>query len=235
MSVISIAICDSIETEANSLREILTELIPNSKIRIFRSTELFLVDFQNRNSYRAIFLRMEINGMNGIETAKEIRKKDAFVPLIIMCGFEKYYKDAFEVFAWQYLLTPISFEDAERAIYPLKLKWDNEKEPVLYYKYNSQMNTIPHSRILYISSSLHNVNIHLDDGTCVHCRTKIDKFEEQLENSTFIRCHQSFFVNMEAVKRLCGNTFVIGDDIIPISRSRLKKVQEQYSLYLKHY
>lgn len=234
MSIITIAVCDRNATEADTLRSYLKQLIPESDVRLFDRTELLLENiYDGQNPYNAIFLRMEALGMNGIEAARAIRKEDLYVPLIILCGSEKYYKEAFEVFAWQYLLTPVDRKDVERTVYPLKRLWGNMEERVLHYRYRSQIYTLPHSRILYISSNLHTVNFHLEDGTCVHCRGKLATFEEQLKNSSFIRCHQSFFVNMDAVTSMKIDTFVVKGEIVPISRSYIKEVQERYSLYLK--
>lgn len=234
MSIISIAVCDRNAAEADVLRKYLSDLIPNSDVCLFGSTDCLLESmFDGHNPYKAIFLRMEPSGMDGIEAARVIRKNDLYVPLIILCGVEKYYKEAFEVFAWQYLLTPVGLKDVERAINPLKCLWKNTKERVLYYRFRSQICTLPHSRILYISSDLHTVNFHLEDGSCAHCRGKLADFEEQLKESTFVRCHQSFFVNMEAVTSIEKDTFAVKGELVPISRSYIRDVQTKYSLYLQ--
>lgn len=234
MNVIAIAICDRNVSESGTLRKYLEELIPGVDVRIFDKTETLLQTIrEGRSPYSVIFLRMEALGINGIEAAREIRKNNVYVPLIILCGSEKYYKEAFEVFAWQYLLTPVDKNDVERAIRPLKRLWGSMEERVLYYRYRSQIYTLPHSHILYISSNLHTVNFHLEDGTSVHCRGKLAAFEEQLKDSNFIRCHQSFFVNMDAVTSMKIDTFVVKGNIVPISRSYIKDVQVKYNDYLK--
>ncbi len=234
MNVITIAVCDRNVSEANILQEYLQQLVPGVNVRMFDKTDVLLQTIRKgRNPYKAVFLRMEAVGMDGIAAAREIRRIDQFVPLIIVCGSEKYYKEAFEVFAWQYLLSPISFKDVEKAVYPLKRLWGDMEERVLYYRYRSQIYTLPHSRIQYISSNLHTVNFHLNDGTSVHCRGKLGTFEEQLKDSSFVRCHQSFFVNMDAITTMKNDSFVVKGGIVPISRSYIKDVQTQYSEYIR--
>ncbi len=234
MNIITIAVCDRNEHEAGTLQKHLEQLIPGADVRIFDKSEALLRTIQKeRNPYKLIFLRMESMGMNGIETAREIRKSDIYVPLIILCGSEKYYKEAFEVFAWQYLLTPVNIKELERAISPLKYLWGSLEERMLYYRYRSRIYTLPHNKVQYISSNLHTVNFHLNDGTVIHCRGKLVEFEEQLEGSSFLRCHQSFFVNMDAVTSMKLDSFSVKGAIVPISRSRIREVQEKYSEYLK--
>lgn len=136
-------------------------------------------------------------------------------------------------FAFQYLLKPVEKEKLSKVLKPLMEFWSEEKEPMLHFRYRSQMYTLRHSQICYISSSLHTVNFHLTDGRCIQCRGKLNDFSEQLEGSALVRCHQSFFVNMSAVTGMKTDSFILGDTMIPISRSFAKTVQETYEKYLK--
>ena len=85
---------------------------------------------------------------------------------------------------------------------------------------------------MYISSSLHTVNFHLTNGKEFHCRGKLADFEHQLKNSHIIRCHQSFFVNMESIIGMKSNSIIMENMVIPISRTYMKEVQERYLQYL---
>ena len=58
-------------------------------------------------------------------------------------------------------------------------------------------------------------------------------FEKQLENSTFLRCHQSFIINMERITGAKNGSFRIGDHVIPISRSYNRVAHEKYDEYLR--
>ena len=73
----------------------------------------------------------------------------------------------------------------------------------------------------------------MTDGSTLQCRGKLKDFEKQLENSTFLRCHQSFIVNMERVTGAKTDSFRIGENVIPISRSYNKTAHERYGEYLQ--
>lgn len=234
MNLITVAVCDRCVSETSLLQKSLEQIIPEVSVRIFEKPEELLRTIRKeRNPYRVIFLKVGSGGVNGIETAREIRKEHIYVPIIILSDSEKYYREAFQVFAWQYLLTPVDHRELERALYPLKCLWGNMEERMLHYRYRSQVYTLPHSRIMYISSNLHTVNFHLSDGTSVHCRGKLADFEDQLKDSNFIRCHQSFFVNMDAITSMKNDSFVVRNQIVPISRSYSRDVQIQYMGYLR--
>lgn len=48
-----------------------------------------------------------------------------------------------------------------------------------------------------------------------------------------MRCHQSFIVNMERITGAKTESFSIGENVIPISRSYNKTAHERYEEYLQ--
>lgn len=234
MKPTTVAICDDQIEDAEILEQIVREILPESVCSIFSTGESLLKAFSAKvNPFQLIFLDIHMKGKNGIKTAEEIRKCDKLVPIIFVSVSQDHYKEAFDVFAYQYILKPINKLKVQNALEPLLGVLRSESVPVLYFRYRSQMYTIRHSLIKYISSSLHTVNFHLTDGKIVQCRGKLNDFSEQLQGSSFVRCHQSFFVNMDFVTSMKMDTFELGEDLIPISRSLSKDVQMQYENYLK--
>ena len=53
------------------------------------------------------FLDIEMPGKNGMETARNIRKKDARMLLVFLTGYREYVFDGYEVDALDYLLKPV--------------------------------------------------------------------------------------------------------------------------------
>lgn len=141
------------------------------------------------------------------------------------------------VFAFQYLLKPVDVEKLKKILEFLYInvrKYSEfiRKERVICFKYRSQLYTIKHNEVQYISSSLHTVTFYLDDGSEIHCRGKLSDFDEQLRDSMFLRCHQSFFVNISKVIGMKTDGFIMKDFTVPISRTYMKEAQKQYRKYL---
>lgn len=72
----------------------------------------------------------------------------------------------------------------------------------------------------------------MEDGSVIHCRGKLSDFENQLKDSTFLRCHQSFFINLSKTMGMKADGFIMKDITVPISRTYLKESQRQYREYL---
>ena len=157
--------------------------------------------------------------------------------IIFVTGTEKYYREAFDVFAFQYLLKPVDVEKLKKVLEFLYInvrKYSEfiRKERVICFKYRPQLYTIKHNEVQYISSSLHTVTFYMDDGSEIHCRGKLSDFDEQLKDSMFLRCHQSFFVNISKVIGMKTDGFIMKDFTVPISRTYMKEAQKQYRKYL---
>lgn len=234
MTITTIAICDDVLEDAQLLRDHLQKILPGAEANLFSSGEQLIDSLEKKgNPYSAIFLDIHMPGRDGIETARTVRIHDLFVPIIFVSGSDEYYREAFDVFAFNYLKKPIERKALEHVLYPLMCKWGEKDERVLHFRYRSQVYTIRHNQVTYISSSLHTVNFHLVDGRVVHCRGKLSDFDDQLKNSTFLRCHQSFYVNMEEIDAMKNDSFTLKESIIPISRSYSREAHARYTQYLK--
>ena len=203
MAVITIAVCDEIRKDAQKLYRQLSTLLPDAEILIYRSRQSLLDGLtEGHKICNVVFMGLDGENGKSLETVRAIRLRGNYIPVIMVAENEKFYKEAFEVFAFNYLTKPV--ESGE----------------------------LQHNSLAYISSSLHNVTFHLTDGKKLSCRARLGDFAGQLSDSNFMRCHQSFCINLEKVNTLKKNSFVIGQTEIPISRAYLKTARKKYKDYL---
>lgn len=144
-----------------------------------------------------------------------------------------FYKEAFEVFAFNYITKPVGIGELEHVMKPILHSCELDGGKALHFQYRTQIYTLQHRRLVYISSSLHNVVFHLTDGTVIRCRARLADFSDQLADSSFLRCHQSFLINLDKVTSLNKNSFMVGGTEIPISRNYLKNSRQKYKDYLE--
>ena len=79
------------------------------------------------------------------------------------------------------------------------------------------------SDLVYIKSDDHYLQIYLSSGKKYLVRGKIKQIREELPPN-FIQCHRSYIVNSNFVKKINRESLIlIGNDIIPISRSYRNK------------
>ena len=78
------------------------------------------------------------------------------------------------------------------------------------------------------------VYIYTNTQGPVKVYNRLNCFEEEVADVRFLRCHQSYFINMDYVVRVEDSDFVMSDkSIIPIRKSGRKLIIKKYEGYLK--
>lgn len=233
MAVMTIAICDEIRKDAQKLYRQLSTLVPEAEILQYRTRESLLEGLaEGHKVCNLIFLGLDGEQGRSLETVRAMRLNGNYIPVVMVAENENFYKEAFEVFAYNYLTKPVDSGELEHVLIPVLEACEREGGRALHFHYRTQVYTLRHSHLAYISSSLHNVTFHLTDGKKLSCRARLGDFAGQLSDSSFLRCHQSFCINMEKVTSLNKNSFVVGQTEIPISRAYLKYARKKYKDYL---
>ena len=101
---LNIAVCD----DEKAIREQINELIEKEKAGI--STDLYETGdalLAADKKFDIVFLDIQMEGTDGIETAKKLRVKDEDTILIFITGIREYVFQAFDVAAFHYLLKPV--------------------------------------------------------------------------------------------------------------------------------
>lgn len=165
-----IAICDDEREICEELQEMIIRQMPDCEVAAFTSGEELL---ESRFPYDILFLDIQMEGMNGISTARELRKRKEEVILIFITAVREYVFDAFDVSAFHYLLKPVSVgkmaEVLERAVREVKKR---QKDSV---------------KKLLIQTRTRNVMIPVKE--MIEIYATMSELEEQLGDS-FFRCHR---------------------------------------------
>lgn len=160
-----------------------------------------------------VLLDVEMPGVSGVDCARELQDSDPQTILIFATAHDKYMADAFEVYAFDYLLKPFKAERAlatlERAKSVLKTREDaaQSARPVeprpqsgrILLKHRDGVSVINMEDILLVqreerATVLYTVN----DGRYVTGDSLAD-VEARLDPALFMRCHKSYIINLSHV------------------------------------
>ena len=153
--MLNLVICDDERTLRNDLRKVLeTELElcgQTFKIAEFDCGES-LVRALNDSVFDIIFLDIEMKGLDGVATAREIRKRTSAPEIIFVTSYPDFVFQGYEVQALNYILKPYQKEKIISVLHTAleRLGRDSEK----YYMVESRGQTLrlPLSRIKYFFS-----------------------------------------------------------------------------------
>lgn len=233
--MLNIAICDDEKAFSYKLENILNEIVEEEKIHVdivvYQSGSELVGEIQkNEIRYDIIFLDIEMEGMNGLETAKELRKLDEIAMLIYISSHKSYAIEAFEVQPFQFLVKPIDKE----LIYKYFMKaYEKIMAANFYfhYKYKKDYYKVIVSDILYFESEKRIVWIHLKEGKVKKVYYKLNDIEKHMKNGKveFLRVHKSFLVNSQyIIKKAYDHVELVDGTKLDISEDRRKGISERY-------
>lgn len=181
-----------------------------------------------------VFLDIQMDGLDGIETAKRLRKRQDDIVLIFVTGNKEYVFDALDLYAFHYLLKPVDenkFQEVlERAAGEVAKK--KEKRFLFLKKRNL---TLDQADILYIESRAKKVEIHTDGfKDIIEIYATMEELEGQL-GEDFYRCHRSYIVNMAHITEYDNGTITItnGDNVY-LTKKKYGDFVKTYMWYLQN-
>jgi DNA-binding LytR/AlgR family response regulator len=227
-----IAICDDDGTDAGLLLESIRRYEQKRGIECFVSvfssgTDLLEQFKQQRPNYDLLFLDVMMPGVDGIHTGIEIRNTGSRIPILYLSSSRDFAVESYEVEASGYLVKPL--EDA-RIFACLDKYLHSPAEQYLAVKINGAFHYYPYREIRYLESRGHTVHIHLHNSTA-HWVGKLSELEDKLKDPRFLRCHQSYLINMDEVFRVEEQFVMDGGERVPIRVRERRKITEQYYRY----
>lgn len=180
-------------------------------------------EFTERNSfdYDIVIMDIEMPKMNGLEAAKKLRDKDSVVAIIFITNMAQYAIKGYEVNAIDYIVKPVPYftfkSKIEKAIQYCQKHIDYD----FTISTLNGMERIQVSSIYYIAVLNHSLSIHTTSGT-IEVSGSLSKMEEKLKNMDFSRCNSCYLVNLRHVAGFKDDMIKVGDDYLPISRSKKK-------------
>jgi DNA-binding LytR/AlgR family response regulator len=186
---------------------------------------------KEHNPYDIIFLDIEMDGLDGIETAKKIRVFDENVIIIYVTSHTQYVYDAFEVFPLRFLVKPVEYEKFKE-IFLIAYEKLKKSKRMIYLNIDKKTVRINCSEIYYIESDKRILIFHTKDDT-IRAYGKLNDYASQLYKNDFIQVHKSYLVNFNHVDKFSPDSLEISDGIIiPISEKNRRYVKEEHMKYI---
>ena len=98
-----IAVCDDEKEIRDMLAEKIEKLYPEADLLLYQSGEELLITDAEPD---ILLLDIQMSGKNGMETARELRRKNKNTILIFVTALEDFVFQAFDVGAFHYLVKP---------------------------------------------------------------------------------------------------------------------------------
>ena len=230
--LIRIAIVDDEKVIREQIKKLIENKFQECAIDTYSSGEELL---QADKCYDIAFLDIQMDGMNGIDTARVLRQKADDMVLIFVTGVKEYVFDAFDVVAFHYLIKPIDEQKFmsvfERAVVEAGKK-KQQANGQLFVKTRYRNVTLEQKEIVYIESRGKKVEIHTKTDI-VDAYAGIGELEKQLQRN-FYRCHRGYLVNLAYITEYSNDSITLNNgECIILAKEKYAEFVKVYMRYLK--
>lgn len=231
--MIHVAICDDERSFVEDLQKLLEEYSLETGEEI-RTTAYYdgreLIEGYSP-AIDLIFLDIQMEIVDGLQTAGRIREMDGKVEIIFLTTLTRYGLEGYKYQATNYIIKPLKYVRLKSEMDKFLERHRREESPWMVIfndggKYRISLNTLR-----YVETFNRNLLFHTEEDNIV-CYKKMKEMEQELKDKGFARCHTSYMVNLfyvKGVKKL--EIELVTGEIIPISQPRRKEFMERLTEY----
>lgn len=182
--------------------------------------------------YDAIFMDIDLPGMNGLDAVKNLRLRNNNNLVIFVTNLSQFAVNGYSVNAFDFIVKPLNQ-------YEFKMKIDRIINAISTNKgikiiINSARNKyIVNSKdLIYVEVEKHNIIYHTINGN-IKAINSMKNVINQLKSSCFALCNQCYYVNLSYVKGIVDDVVIVHNDKLLISKPKRKEFINKLNKYLR--
>lgn len=230
-----IAICDDEMCVRKQQRAYIKEYDEKQSFVIeeFSSGEELIQSLKNKH-FDIIFLDIEMDKINGIDTAKLIRIENYKTIIIFVSSHKEYVFDSFDCEAFNFIVKPI-IQEKFNNIFTKAIEKYKFLNKAITIHWKGTVIELPIEKIKYFESYKRHIIFHTYDGEFQMFANLSDVLNE-LSMYGFIQAHQGYVVNMNLIRRFIGSDIILVDGTkVPMSCRKKNDVMTKYAKYVERY
>ena len=182
----------------------------------------------------AIFCDINMPDLSGMDFVKSL----PVPPLVVFTtAYSEYAVEGFKVDAVDYLLKPFGLTDFQRAAQKVKQRYDLvntatvsdvDEDDAIFLKTEYKVVRLQISDIRYVEGMSEYLKIHVEgQPKPLIVLLSMKKMEERLPQSSFMRIHRSYIINLKKIKELNKNRVILDTDTyLPIGDNYKEQFQD---------
>ena len=231
-----IAICDDEPAQLKLLSGLVRKWAAERRVPVqvetFPSAEAFQFAWAGDRSYFVVLLDIQMEGVSGIELAKQLRRESEELAIIFVTGIPDYIGEGYDLAALHYLLKPVR-EEKLFACLDRAARQERNEPVILLTGSEGETLRVPQREIQYIEAFAHTVEVHTGRGV-IEARVGLNALEQELEPEWFVRSHRSYLVGLRYVARLGKTELYLDSGVsVPISRRLFGEVNGAFVRYYR--
>lgn len=175
-----------------------------------------LISLVEEHHPHLVFLDVEMPKMTGVEAAHVIQDLDPRIVMIFATAHDCYMGDAFEVYAFDYLVKPFKLERVMQTLSRARERILGKKEGALptpavrkntgagrlMLRHREGVSFVATQDILLIQREERSTVIYTTGGGRYVTGDSLSETEERLDPQLFFRCHKSYIINLSRISAI---------------------------------
>ena len=172
-----------------------------------------LIDLVEKKRPNVVFLDVEMPGKTGVECGRLIQDLDPSIILIFATAHDQYMGDAFEVYAFDYLIKPFKVERVLQTLDRIRERYLRENDTPLpaisrpaslatgrlMLRHKDGVSFLDMNDILLIQREDRSTVIYTEGGGRYMTSDTLSDTEARLDRQVFFRCHKSYIINLNKI------------------------------------
>ena len=228
-----IAVCDDNILFQEEIKNLLYEYFGrlSVEIKLFSNGMEFLRAVQSiSNPFDLVFMDIEMPGLDGLETSRQLRKKNRDLFLIFLSSHTELAFDGYEVDAFRFLTKPVKRDKLWKAL----SDWEKSRlsEERICFNLGDRSQVLSWSEIQYIQSENVYVNV-VTVSQRILVRMKMKELEKKMPESMFFKPHRSYLVNLKHILSFDSKKIRMADGLeVPLSRRNAAEFRNRMMKFL---
>lgn len=223
----NLAICDDepiiLSEIERRVKKALTGFNLQPSIYTYTSGEDLITDFENGIDFDLVILDLSLKGIDGLETAKQLKEKSKSIMIVFCTGYDP-YPELFKVHPYGFLYKGFSEEKMNREIVDILQELENSRKngQFVLFDGNEAKNIFIRDIVCVEGTKRGSTLLVTDKKTGEESRVLIKESLEEIWNQypELIRIHKSYLVNVHHIVSNKMNKVLLHDGkVLSVSRS----------------
>ncbi|RKI41132.1 FHA domain-containing protein [bacterium D16-51] len=237
--MLRIAICDRDKNQQSQLLGYIannTEISDDYVTECFSDAHAVQKRLKERDfNFDLLFLGLEADGKEGLFLASYMREQKVDIDIIFLALNHEFIEEGFRFKAFNFLIKPLTYERFHYEMEQYLREREEYQSEYLSVLVQGKEQMVSLNMVEYFVSDARKIGVvTANKKEPLWFYGKMNELEKRIAKFGFLRCHQSYLVNIHRIISVSSEQIQTKNDVFPVSRKYSVSIREEWEKYKKN-